>query len=99
MLVHRGQQAAFASDRLRLAGGSRIARVVQRHFLTALARQCNADGVVLETRCREHMRAIDSHALRFVDRGGIAMIGLAIIFEVKKRSRACRRVSLPCVPG
>jgi hypothetical protein len=53
----------------------------------AVPRQRDIGRVAIKPRCRQHMRAIDGHALRLVDRGGVAMIDVGIVLEVKRDER------------
>ncbi len=48
-----------------------------------VARHRDVGAVPIHPRCRQHLHPIDCHALRLVDRGGVAMIDMGVILEVK----------------
>src|SRR3546814_29543 len=50
----------------------------------AVPRQRHIGRMAVHAGGRQHMRAIDRHALRFMDGGGIAVIDMGIIFQVKR---------------
>src|SRR3546814_9635410 len=56
---------------------------MERHAVT-MTRQRDIGTVTIHARRRQHMRPVHRHALRLVDRGGIAMIEIAIVFDVKR---------------
>src|SRR3546814_13516554 len=60
-----------------------VAAVMELHPV-AVPRQRHIGRMAVHAGGRQHMRAIDRHALRFMDGGGIAVIDMGIIFQVKR---------------
>src|SRR3546814_1430749 len=58
-----------------------VAAVMELHPV-AVPRQRHIGRMAVHAGGRQHMRAIDRHALRFMDGGGIAVIDMGIIFQV-----------------
>src|SRR3546814_6475740 len=55
---------------------------MKRHAV-AVARQGDIGAVAIQARRREEMGAVDGYPLRLVDRRRVAMIEIAIIFDVE----------------
>ena len=49
----------------------------------AVARHGDIGGMAIHARRGQHMGAVHRHALRLVDRGGVAMIDMGVILHVK----------------
>jgi hypothetical protein len=53
-----------------------------------MPRQRNIAAVLIHARCGEHMGAVHRNALRLVDRRGIAVIDMGIVFEIERNGPA-----------
>src|SRR3546814_16533275 len=56
---------------------------MERHTV-AVARHRDIGAVAIHARCRKHVSPVYGHPLRLVDRGGVAVIEVAIGFRVDR---------------
>src|SRR3546814_13827769 len=56
---------------------------MERHTV-AVARHRDIGAVAIHARCRKHASPVYGHPLRLVDRGGVAVIEVAIGFRVER---------------
>ena len=61
----------------------KIVTAIMQVYAVAMPRQCDIAAVGIHTRRRQHMDAVDRHALRLVDRRGISMVDAVVILELE----------------
>src|SRR3546814_8620662 len=69
-----------------------VAPIVKRQAL-AVTRHPDIGSMPVHPRRGGHMRPVHGHSLRLVDRGGVAMIDMGVIFGVEREDRKSTRLN------